>query len=433
MGDSARVRQVLVNLLSNAVKFTSAGEVIVEVTSKPLSADDCELDVAVHDTGIGIPEERRDRLFQTFTQAETSTTREYGGTGLGLAICKRLVEAMHGDIRYESRGSSGSTFRFRLPVDRAPVPESSEPKRHPHGSPRELYGAHVLIVDDNQTNRRILRLQCEAFGMICRETASPHQALQWLREGQHFDVALVDHLMPEMDGLMLSKHMRILRDVDALKIVILTSALSMESAAREAGGDIQGMFTKPLHLSRLYDVLVDTLSKGNGTQRTLPSDEPARDASSPETLRVLLAEDNPVNQRVALLMLEKLGYHADVVATGAEALKAAMQASYDLILMDMLMPEMDGFEAARRIRNLLPKEKQPRIIAMTANALAGDRERCLDAGMDDYVSKPVRLEELAQALAACTRGIRLRKTDSDGSVDQSAESSAERTSPELDR
>ena len=409
LGDVARFRQVLINLLSNAVKFTPDGEVVAELTSRVIDPEHCELDVAVHDTGIGIPDDRRNRLFQAYSQTDAATTREYGGTGLGLAISKKLVEAMHGSIWHEGHSGRGSTFRFRLPMDLAPAPTAA--RTHRARLPEKaLQGATVLIVDDNLTNRRILQLQCESFGMSCEQTESPQQALRWLKEGRQFDLAIVDHLMPDMDGVTLSRRLRALRSGAELKIIILTSAGPMESALREAAPDIQGMFTKPLHLSRLYDVLVTALGK-----RT---PQPADGGRATDLkrglagLRILLVEDNPVNQRVAQLMLERFGQQADIAINGVEAVKAAAEAPYDVILMDILMPEMDGFEACRRIRHRLGGPHQPRIIAMTANALTGDRERCLEAGMDDYMSKPVRLEELVRVLTACLPGATLRGSNS---------------------
>jgi signal transduction histidine kinase/DNA-binding response OmpR family regulator len=403
-GDTGRFRQVLVNLLSNAVKFTAAGEVIAEISGERLDMQSIEaryeLEVAVHDTGIGIRDDQRDRLFKSFSQADASTTRQYGGTGLGLAICKRIVDAMNGRIWHENRSDRGSSFRFRIPLEKARP--SEVPSSKVHAPPGALLGMHALIVDDNHTNLRILALQCDSFGMTHADTDSSLEALRWIREGRRFDIAILDHCMPELDGLELAVEIRKSRDPRALKIVILTSAGPMQNSVRDAGVDIQGCFCKPLHLSRFYDALVSTLgSPPAGLARKSDQIDQAVGAIS-KPLRILLAEDNLVNQRVALLMLEKLHLKADAVANGVEALEAISNVPYDVILMDVLMPEMDGLEATRRVREQLPRDRQPRIIAMTANAMAGDRERCLEAGMDDYVSKPVRIEDLARALQDCS-------------------------------
>jgi len=399
VGDAGRLRQVLVNLLSNAVKFTTRGEVVVHLSGERLDNSRYELRVAVRDTGIGIRAERMHRLFEAFSQVDASTTREYGGTGLGLAICQRLVEAMHGRIWVDSTPGVGSTFNFTIETELAPPGFAAV--RRPTVDPGQLMGLRVLIVDDNDTNRRILRLQCESWEMVVMDTASPIQALEWIRAHERFEIALFDHLMPEMDGLELVCQVRAICDSNALKIVMLTSAGSLQKVVEAANVEIQGLFTKPLRQSTLYNAVI--LALGGPAERLSRRN---RDAVSGAvklnaSLRILLAEDNPVNQRVAQLMLEKLGQKVDMVANGREALRAAVERPYDVILMDILMPVMDGFEATSSIRQQAPGHQQPRIIAMTANAMSGDRDRCLKAGMDDYISKPVKIEELAQALQRC--------------------------------
>ena len=404
VGDPGRMRQILMNLLSNAVKFTAHGEVVAEVTGRKLRDTRHELQIEVRDTGIGIPIDRRDRLFQVFSQVDASTTREYGGTGLGLAICKRLTEAMHGRISIEDSAGAGSTFRVILPLDEAPPEAVALEDTGVH--PGQLRGRRVLIVDDNDTNRQMLRLHFESWGMSVTDTARPLEALQWVSGGQQFEIALLDDMMPEMEGATLACRLRALRDTQALKILLATahgstSDESTHSAAGAASVDIQAVLRKPLHQSQLYDAIVSVLDEPDGQvsgQRTATSN---RVKGSGIALRILLAEDNVVNQRVAQLMLEKLGQRADIVSNGVEAVKVAAQLSYDIILMDMQMPEMDGLEATRRIRGHLPTQRQPRIVAMTANALKGDRDRCLAVGMDDYISKPVKLEELARVLEQC--------------------------------
>jgi signal transduction histidine kinase/CheY-like chemotaxis protein len=391
-GDPGRLRQILVNLLSNAVKFTERGEVVVEVDRlqgpRPL------LRIAVRDTGIGIPADRHHRLFQSFSQIDASTTREYGGTGLGLAICKRLVEAMGGEIGVDSAPGEGSLFRFTLPLGEAEG-VAAPPLRANAGL---LSGRRVLIVDDHSANRRMLSLQCDAWGMDCEATGSSETALEWIREGRRFDLALLDHLLPRMDGLMLAEAIRGQLPPEALKIVLLSSASPTRSELLSDGAQIQAVLSKPLHQSQLYDVIVSVLDLSTQTTPTERHDVTARMRTLLAPLRILLAEDNAVNQRVAQLMLERLGQSADVVSNGEEAVSAATRLAYDVVLMDVLMPVLDGLEATRRIRARLPPNRQPRIIAMTANVLVGDRERCLDAGMDDYIGKPIKIEELGRAL-----------------------------------
>jgi signal transduction histidine kinase/DNA-binding response OmpR family regulator len=391
-GDPGRLRQILVNLLSNAVKFTERGEVVVEV-DRPRGPRS-RLRISVRDTGIGIPVDRKHRLFQSFSQIDASTTREYGGTGLGLAICKRLVEAMGGEIGVDSTPGEGSTFRFTLPVREA----EGMAAPLPHPSAGLLTGRRVLIVDDHAANRRMLSLQCDAWGMDYEATDSSETALAWIQEGRRFDLALLDHLLPKMDGLMLAEAIRRQVPAATLKIVLLSSASPARSEMLSDDAQIQAVLSKPLHQSQLYDVIVSVLDLSTESTPTERHDITARLRTLIAPLRILLAEDNAVNQRVAQLMLERLGQSADVVSNGEEAVSTATRLAYDVVLMDVLMPVLDGLEATRRIRARLPPHRQPRIIAMTANVMVGDRERCLDAGMDDYIGKPIKIEELARAL-----------------------------------
>ncbi len=419
IGDVTRLRQILVNLLSNAVKFTEHGEVVVEVMTEdehspairgkpscpPLAeggraggpspggghapqASPIMLHFSVRDTGIGIPQDQQARLFQSFTQLDTSITRKYGGTGLGLAICKRLVEMMGGQIWVESEPGKGSTFHFTIAVQPAPA----QPRRYRLQDP-SLRDKRVLIVDDNPTNRRILMLQTQAWGMIPTPAASGPEALSLLRQGLAFDLAILDMQMPEMDGMTLAQEMRKLPGGRALPLIMLTSLGSQVRAGPP--GEFAAYLVKPIKPSQLYDILLATLA-----QAAPPSRAPAAlPISSPDKpLRILLAEDNLINQKVTLRLLERLRYRADVAANGLEVLEALQRQPYDVVLMDVQMPEMDGLEATRLIRQRLPAERQPYIIALTANALQGDREVCLEAGMDGYLAKPIRLEDLAQAL-----------------------------------
>ena len=407
VGDAGRLRQVLVDLLSNAVKFTLRGEVVVslgveefaappEVAQTPQSALDLpassegkiKLHFEVRDTGIGIPESRMDRLFQSFSQVDASTTRHSGGTGLGLAISRRLCEIMGGEVWVESVEGAGSTFHFTIlgePLRGSAVIDwrGSQPPR--------LAGRRLLIVDDNATNRQILSLQARSWGMIPRASGSPVEALEWVTRGDPFDLAILDMQMPEMDGMALAEKMRKLRSAEQLPLVMLTSLGWRESA----GGDFAAFLTKPIKPSHLFDVLIGIFHKVSANEA---AQKGASTSQLPAAGRILLAEDNAINQKVAVQLLARLGYRADVAANGLEVLKALELRPYSIVLMDVQMPEMDGLEAARRICRQWPRERRPRMIAMTANAMQGDREACLAAGMDDYIAKPVRLSDLEAAL-----------------------------------
>ncbi|MBC8078000.1 MAG: response regulator [Chloroflexales bacterium] len=393
LGDVTRLRQILVNLLSNAVKFTKAGEVVVSVAAKLAADQRHAVHIAVRDTGIGIPADRVDKLFQAFTQADSSTTRQYGGTGLGLAISKRLAELMGGTMWIESVAGQGSTFHFTFTATAAP----SEPRVYLRGTIPQLSGKRLLIVDDNATNRRILTLQASSWGMMVYEAASGAEALQHLVRGERFDLAVLDMQMPEMDGVQLAQAIRIHRSTQELPLVLLTS---LGWRIEEARVNLFAAYlSKPIKSSQLYDALIGIV-EASPAKRNSTTARPALDAGMAARLplRILLAEDNVINQRVALRTLERLGYRADVAANGLEVLDALARQPYDVVLMDVQMPELDGLETTRRIVVQAPPHMRPRIIAMTANALQGDRELCLQAGMDDYISKPVRVDEIVQAL-----------------------------------
>jgi len=397
IGDGTRVRQVLANLLSNAVKFTAAGEVVVTVSRVPGSDDDpaaCMLEFAVHDTGIGIPAPRLDRLFQPFSQVDSSTTRQYGGTGLGLAISRRLSEVMGGTMWVESEVGRGSTFRFTVRVG---MLEGGGELAPGDGA---LAGRRILIVDDNATNRRILTLQAQRWGMLPVAAASAIEALDWMRSGSDFDVVALDMCMPEVDGLALARDICKLRR-PAPPLVMLTSVgrrpAETAGLAGAAAPEFVAWLNKPIKQAELFDAL----ARACGDPRTPRRRQPVPfglDAALGQRvpLRILVAEDNPVNQKVARQMLARFGYRADVAANGLEVLQALRRQAYDLVLLDVQMPEMDGLEAARRIR--AEHGAVPRLVAITANAMPSDREACLAAGMDDYISKPVRIEELQAAL-----------------------------------
>jgi PAS domain S-box-containing protein len=404
-GDAARLRQVLLNLLSNAVKFTEQGEVVVLVGAELVRAGCHRLRIAVRDTGIGIPQDRMDRLFDSFSQIDTSTTRRYGGTGLGLAISKRLVELMDGTMWVESEEGKGSTFHIDLTAAEAEVPA----RITPGGGLPELAGKRILVVDDNATNREIVIRHARAWGMEPVAVERPIDALALIEAGEPFDVAVLDMLMPEMDGLALAREIRQRRDENELPLLLVTSLGRLPRA--QSASDFSAQLAKPIKASQLFNALVGVLAKRveepQAAAATVDGDEPA---ASP--LRILLAEDNAVNQKVALALLGQLGYRADVAWNGLEALAALERHPYDVVLMDVQMPELDGLDATRQICARWSPEARPRIIAMTANALLEDREECFAAGMDDYVAKPIRPEELAQAL---TRAKPLGATSDGGS------------------
>ena len=394
IGDPTRLRQALGNLLSNAVKFTEVGEVVIAVAAEATDADRVRLRFSVRDTGIGIPAERMDRLFESFSQVDASTTRRYGGTGLGLAISRRLGELMGGTLWVESEKGRGSTFHLEILARYAAAPGG--PDRVERDD--RIAGKRLLVVDDNATNREILRRQAESWGMLVEAIEHPDEALFRVRRGDPFDVAVLDMQMPEMDGLALARAIRRYRDARALPLLLLTSIGRLAEA--RGAPEFAAQLTKPVKASQLYDALVRVLIADAGAD-SAPGGDGAGAGPAPVAMRVLVAEDNAVNRQLALALLGKLGYQADVVENGQEAVDALEREAYDVVLMDVQMPELDGLEATRRIRERFGSQDGPTIIAMTANAMEGDREECLAAGMDDYLCKPIRVDELSRALARC--------------------------------
>ena len=404
-GDITRLRQIFVNLINNAIKFTAKGEVVVTLGLRNNGSANAMLHGCVKDTGIGVPADRLDRLFQVFSQVDTSTTRHYGGTGLGLAICKRLVQMMGGRIWVESVLGEGSSFQFEIPFEAVPT----GPNPYTHKKTVDLTDRRVLLVDDNATNLKILTLQTSRWGMLPKAASSAAQALAWIDAGEVFDIAVLDMQMPVMDGAMLALELRKRPNAAALPILLLTS-MGIHGPVLSHLGKAQTL-SKPAKSALLLDTLsqmvAPLVAAAPSSASTAATASPALSATPSlgqrMPLRLLLAEDNLVNQRVASLILKGLGYVVEVVGNGQLALDAVVLAdargeAFDVVLMDIQMPELDGLQATRELHTLYPSALRPYIIAMTANAMEGDREACLAAGMDDYLSKPVRAAELGEAL-----------------------------------
>ncbi|MCT7988299.1 response regulator [Laspinema olomoucense] len=440
ISDVTRVRQILVNLIGNSVKFTHSGEIVVSVVATPLTPADSQAQLAtfldsangkissglpplsldestpdayefqfsIRDTGIGIPPHRLDRLFLPFSQVDASTTRQFGGTGLGLAICKRLSELMGGRMWIESEEGVGSTFYFTLIAHANP--KAIDFPEYEHSDQSLLKGKKLLIVDDNATNRQILLKQTQNWGMFPHHAASGSEALAILEVSNHFDLAILDMQMPEMDGLTLAARIQSQPEWQSLPLVMFTSMGKPELLEVEGiSVKFAAFINKPIKQSQLYNTLIqvcnETASNSPVKYHSIPRPKkPLIDAEMGNRLplKILLAEDNIVNQKVALRILERMGYRADVANNGLEVLESLQRISYDVILMDVQMPEMDGLEATRQICKKYGERlhlNKPKIIAMTANAMQGDREICLQAGMDDYITKPIRIEELIKALS----------------------------------
>ena len=430
-GDPGRLRQVLLNLLSNALKFTAQGEVVLSVSLAGGADDSVTVRLEIQDTGIGLSPEAQGWLFQAFSQADSSTTRMYGGTGLGLAICKQLTELMGGQIGVESQVGAGSTFWFTVSL--ATQPPGTQPVDN--RAAQDLHGRSLCIVDDHATNRRILESYAMKWGVRCRLAVDGPEALACLRaavtEGAACDVAIIDMQMPGMDGFELARAIKADPLLAPTRLILLTSQGQRGDAQAAQTAGYAAYLTKPIHESRLYECLLAILAlPAPASPATLITRHSLAEAKTQGALKILLAEDNVINQKVATRMLEKLGYRVDVAANGKEALEALGRIDYAAILMDCQMPEMDGFAATAEIRRReasgcvsssifqvsgskgedsvrqletcnLKLETRGRIpiIAMTANAQPEDRARCLASGMDDYISKPVQSKVLAEVLA----------------------------------
>ncbi len=410
IGDVNRLRQILVNLLSNGVKFTNQGEVTVSVESSILNRSNLtdyqqqlvkeegeiyQLSFAVKDTGIGIPPERLDAIFDSFSQVDASTTRHYGGTGLGLTICQRLTELMGGKIWAESTEGVGSTFYFTTIVSSAPdaMLNMLQPSE-------QLAGKRVLIVDDNATNREILFLQTQSWNMVPKEVDSGMMALVCLNKEEKFDLAILDMQMPGMDGITLASKIRKLPKGKDFPLVILSSISSFAGQSETAKTLFAAFLNKPIKQSQLYNALIQIFNHQPIQVKHSITPKGKIDPTMAERLplKILLAEDNKVNQLLALELLKKMGYRADVAANGLEVLESLKRQQYDVVLMDVQMPEMDGLEATEQICKQWSVDQRPWIIAMTANAMKEARDRCLAAGMNDYTSKPIKVLELIAAL-----------------------------------
>ena len=401
VSDGAKVRQILVNLLGNAVKFTSAGEITVTVGARARPASPLhDITFVVQDTGIGIPADRMATLFDSFSQVDASTTRKYGGTGLGLAISRRLSELLGGHITVDSTLGKGTRVSFAFEAAAAPGRASRVPGvQAADEGDAHLAGKRVLVVDDHAGTRRSLTRQFEAWGMAVAAASGGAEALRWLKEGQRFDVAMLDSQMPEIDGMPLATSMRAQLGAATPPIILLSSLGRPDHEAVEM---FAATLTKPVRASRLFNAVSDLLSP------QAAADRPSSGIAAPRLaerhpLRILVAEDNLVNQKIALLMLERLGYRADLVANGREAVDAVRQVPYDVVLMDLQMPELDGLDATRQILSEHADGRRPRIVALTANAFEDDRLECLAAGMADHLSKPLQKDKLEGSLLRASR------------------------------
>ncbi len=399
LGDVTRLRQILVNLVGNAIKFTTSGEIFIELKPQVLP----EIRFSVRDTGIGIPPDRLHRLFRSFSQVDSSITRHFGGTGLGLAISKGLVELMGGKIWVESAEGQGSTFVFILPLPAAPSVARSSPRRRPI----QLAGLRVLLIEDNAAVRQVLSRWTHSWGMTTVEADCPAEALRRLERGEFFDLVVVDVQMPDgADGTKLLAEIRRFPQAKSAPILLMTSVGARSGTTEAASAPATSSLTKPIKPAQLQSALVSLVTGVKPVENKVP---PAAKLNTTLArrlpMRVLLADDNLINQKVALRLLQQMGYRADIASNGLEVLQALEQQPYDIIFMDVQMPELDGLETSRRIRQ---RQQEPAphphfrqglaIIAMTANAMQGDREKCLQAGMDDYIPKPVRPETLQAAL-----------------------------------
>ncbi|MFK7920462.1 MAG: response regulator [Bacteroidia bacterium] len=394
VGDVTRLKQILTNFIGNAIKFTLEGEILIQLEMEAVE-DQYQYHFQIKDTGIGIPSDRIERLFRSFSQVDASTTRKFGGTGLGLAISKRLIELMGGEAWVESVEGEGSNFQFNTFLSHQTHFAQDQQIPIPDG----LVGHHVLIVNDNTTQGEILKLQLKKRGLIPHFISSGLDALVLLQGEQQFSMAIIDMEMPEMDGIMLVEKIRKMALGSSLKLILL-SGKCIKPLEAPKSLDIDAILQKPVRESKLLltieSILLSPDSANQGQRINLAKETDNLAKQIP--LKILLVEDNRVNQKVGAKMLQKLGYNVDLANNGLEALAALRTQSYELIFMDIQMPEMDGVTATRHIREEFLTERQPIIIALTANAMAGDREKYLEVGMDEYLSKPIRQKELREVM-----------------------------------
>jgi signal transduction histidine kinase/DNA-binding response OmpR family regulator len=402
ISDIVRIKQILINLVGNAIKFTKKGEIFLNVKLKKMRGEEVELLFEVKDTGIGIPKEKQDRLFQAFMQVDSSTTRKYGGTGLGLAISKRLVELMGGEIGLTSEAGKGTNFYFSILAK----PGIAATVNYTNFDISSLKGKRVLVVDDNETNRFILRKQLDIWNFESALAESGEEGLQLLSQDA-FDLVISDMQMPEMDGIELAT--KIKEQFPKLPIILLSSI--GDERKKENEKLFTSILTKPIKHQELFRSITGSLKKTIG-KKTAEVFQPQQKLSSlfaeQHPLEILIAEDNAVNQTVISMIMKKLGYKVDIVPDGAQAVEAAKRKLYQVVLMDIQMPEIDGMEATRIIRKEM--DHQPVIVALTANAMMEDRDLCLQAGMDDYISKPIQIEKLMEVLEKCAEKLILKKT-----------------------
>lgn len=398
-GDPGRVRQVLLNYLSNAIKFTERGEVLITVSAATVAQGRCELQVRVQDSGIGVEPAAQERLFLPFSQVDASTQRRFGGSGLGLAISKRLAELMGGRVWMQSEPGRGSSFGFSLVADLEPADEPAA--LSPRGS--SLVGLYVWIAHAGQAPRAILRRLCEAQGMRVSDSDDAEEVLAWAREGRPADLVLVDRDLPCCDGLSLAASLSALRG-ESLKLVLLAAGSRVVSAEELRRADVATQLLKPLKHTTLRETLIE-LYGGSPPGRVAAAASVAfdPDLGRRHPLRILIAEDNPTNVKLLTILLQRMGYPADVVGNGRHAVEALGRCAYDLVLMDVQMPEMDGLQAAALIRESWPEDRRPRVVALSAGVLAEERRQCLEAGMHEFLGKPLVLADLVAVLQACPR------------------------------
>jgi PAS domain S-box-containing protein len=412
-GDVTRLRQILINLLSNGIKYTDKGEIFISVTSRQTDDKKHEIKFAIKDTGVGIAPEKIDKLFKPFSQIESTFTKNRGGTGLGLVISRKIAELMGGNMWVESRLSAGTTFYFTILAEESDNLVSEKDK-----NVKILKDKKILIVDDNATNRKILTAQSRIWEMVSYETGSPLEALMWIKNGRKFDIALLDFNMPDMNGINLTKEIRKYSAGANLPILMLTSIGKRENFSQYEYLNIFAVINKPIKHAQLFDCIKSALSahKINSIKEIKKhesKEDPSLSISYTFPLKILLVEDNDVNQKVAVVMLNRLGYKVDAASCGDEALEILKSKRYDVIFMDIFMPGLDGYQTTQAIRRIIDLKIQPVIVAMTAMAMPGDAEKCLNAGMDDYISKPISFNELQRVLVKWGQKFRFKKSDSD--------------------